>query len=476
MIKFELAMKKIQAHWLILSMVVAGLLVSCSHKAPMTRVDRNKWNHTMLNGIYETAGNRNPKWDKDAEDALNDYADSRTASEDEVKVLSDLIGDSAENAVNEGCNDPMIHYLYVRYSSDVQAKPLQDRQDLFRTAANDLQNSSYPLIWKFYANYHAADVLWYNHDANLEQQVAQFRGIATSDLAQAVQEKSFPEAEAYAATDVLFQLLQYSPEGMAYAYNEIESPLSHQPDKAAMADFVKATYYIQYAWEARGHGNADQVTADGWRLFKERLDIAQKALEHAWSLDQQDAQIPILMISVVLGEQTGRPEMEKWFDRAMKADPENYQACRAKLHFLLPEWYGSRDDMLEFGRECVASTNWGGNVPLILVDAHLEYYNTLSAEESRGYWLLPDVWPDIQSSYEKYAQLNPDETHFRYPYAWYALYCLQTNDFVEQINLIRTNDGEINYNYCGGKRAFDRAWAFATGTPMSTNGAAASSQ
>ncbi|HTR40365.1 MAG TPA: hypothetical protein VMH87_01950, partial [Pseudomonadales bacterium] len=212
---------------------------------------------------------------------------------------------------------------------------------------------------------------------------------------------------------------------------------------------------------------------EGWQLFKERLDVAQKALEHAWSLDPQDPQIPTLMISVVLGQQTGRPEMEKWFDRAMKADPNNYLACRAKLHFLLPEWYGSRDDMLEFGRQCVASTNWGGRVPLILVNAHSQFYGTLASEERRDYWLIPDVWPDIQASYEKFAQLNPDKTRFRYPYARYALLCLQTNDFVQQINLIRQNDHDFNYNYFGGKQEFDRCWAFATGAPEPTNSTSA---
>lgn len=226
----------------------------------------------------------------------------------------------------------------------------------------------------------------------------------------------------------------------------------------------------------RGNGTADQVTDEGWRLFKERLEVAHNAVEHAWSLDPQDPQIPTLMISVVLGQQTGRPEMEKWFARAMRADPDNYEACRAKLHFLLPEWYGTRDDMVGFGRQCVASTNWGGRVPLILVDAHSEFDRTLSGQERNEYWFLPDVWPDIKAGYEKFALLNPDETRFRYPYAWYALRCLQTNDFVEQINLIRKSDSDFNYGYFGGKTAFDQEWAFATGTPMPTNGAAAPAQ
>jgi hypothetical protein len=453
---------------------MAALLVSCSHKAPATRQDREKWNQSALKGTYETAGSRNPKWDKDAEDALSAYAKSRTASSDEAEMYTGLAGDSAENAVNESCNDPMVRYLYARYSTDAQAKPFKDRQDLYQSAANNLEASSYPAIWKFYANVDAAELLWWNRDHSLWQQVVQLRHNAMGDLAQAAREKSLPEAEAYDAANDLFQLLQYNVGEMTNAYVQVESALTEQPDKAAMADFIKATFYIQYAWKARGNGNADQVTPEGWRLFKERLDVAKKALEHAWSLDPQDPQIPTLMISVILGEQTGRPEMEKWFGRAMKADPNNYDACRAKLHFLLPQWYGSRDDMLEFGRQCVASTNWGGHVPLILVDAHSEFDRTLSGADRNAYWLVPDVWPDIQAGYEKFAQLNPDETRFRYPYAWYAFRCLQTNDFVKQINLIRQNDSDFDYNYFGGKPVFDRLWAFATGAPMPTNGTATS--
>jgi hypothetical protein len=140
----------------------------------------------------------------------------------------------------------------------------------------------------------------------------------------------------------------------------------------------------------------------------------------------------------------------------MELDPDNYRACRGKLHYLLPEWYGSRDDMLAFGRECVASTNWGGSVPLILVDAHIDYAYELSAEERRAYWVLNDVWPDIKAAYEKYARINPDATGFRYTYASYAFRCRQWQDFLDQVNIIRKNDSEPNYNYFGGKEEFDK--------------------
>lgn len=459
-------MKRFQRESVLFLLLSLLTLTACSHKPPASRVDREKWNHATLNGSYETIGSRNPKWDKDATDGLNYYAKSRTATDDEKTTLYELVGDATDNAVAAGCDDPMIRYLNLLFSSQISAKPFNERQALYREAANKLEGSGYPPIRKFYANVDAAEILWARRETNLWPQVNQHRAAAVSDLTQALLEPSLPEAEAYGAADTLFEMLTHNPQEMSNAYNQIASALAQKPDKAAMAEFIKATYYIQYAWQGRGHGTANQVTQEGWRLFHERLGIAEKALNRAWSLDPQDPQIPTLMISIVLGQNTGRPEMEKWFARAMKADPNNYQACRDKLHFLLPEWNGSRDDMLEFGRECVASTNWGGQVPLILVDAHIDIDREFSGDERHAYWSLPDVWPDIKAGYEKFAALNPDETHFRYPYAWYAFSCGQTNDFVEQINLIRKNDGEVRYSYFGGKEAFDKVWAMATGTDV----------
>ena len=61
--------------------------------------------------------------------------------------------------------------------------------------------------------------------------------------------------------------------------------------------------------------------------------------------------------------------MEVWFNRAMALDTNNFDACMSKMQFLYPRWNGSREDMIAFGRECVASTKWGGGVPLTLAEA-----------------------------------------------------------------------------------------------------------
>src|SRR5208283_2826942 len=119
--------------------------------------------------------------------------------------------------------------------------------------------------------------------------------------------------------------------------------------KQATSYLIKADFYLLYAWAGRGNGDANEVTKEGWELFRTRLAESEKALIRAWALDPKNPQVPTLMIQVAEGQQKKRPEMELWFERAMQLDPNNYEACHSKLHYLYPQWYGSRDDMIAFG-------------------------------------------------------------------------------------------------------------------------------
>jgi hypothetical protein len=100
-----------------------------------------------------------------------------------------------------------------------------------------------------------------------------------------------------------------------------------------------------------------------------------------------------------------------------------------------------------------ANTNWGGHVPLILMDAHREYQMYLpDSDEKNNYWKQPDVWPDLKSAFDRFFELNPDAAGWHYNYAWYAYACGQWNDFLHQTTLL----GSItNYDYFGGKKSFD---------------------
>jgi hypothetical protein len=444
-------------HWRYGCIVVLIWLVSCTPKQGVTQDELMKWNLDTLAGNYDSIGRRNPKWDKDAEEALTRFARIRSGPNNDPETQFDLIGFSARSAVEAGCDDPMIRFLYLRYAPRNTTLALAEQQKEYRSLAKDMESSAYLPVRKFYVNLYAAGILWQRRNTNLWPEVRQLRATALNHLTQVVQDKTVPDAEAGDACQELFQMMERNTYELTNAYNTIVGPLFRARPKQAASYLVKANFYLIYAWRGRGNGTADKVTEEGWDLFRTRLAESEKALKRAWALDPKNPQIPALMINVSEGQQKKRPEMELWFDRAMRLDPNNYEACRNKLHYLLPQWYGSRDEMVTFGRECAASTNWGGRVPLTLVDAHSNFAGYLKDEDDRAaYWLLPDVWPDVRTAYEKYAQMNPSATRFRYPFAAYAFRCGQWQAFTEQIELIRKTGDELNYRYFGGKDVFDK--------------------
>lgn len=85
----------------------AWLAASCSPTRPASREDRLKWNLASLTNDYASAGRKDPRWDAEAKEALTYFARSKTASDDEVQVLTDLAGGAAESAVAAGCDDPI---------------------------------------------------------------------------------------------------------------------------------------------------------------------------------------------------------------------------------------------------------------------------------------------------------------------------------------------------------------------------------
>lgn len=410
---------------------------------------------TNLVASYEMNGQRNPKWDDSARQALTELAKIRGGQDYEEETRLALVGDLAHEAIRAGCDDPLVRYLYCRYGYVDSAQPFPERQNDYRLTAQALEASAYPPLWKFYANIGAANILW-TGSKDIWPQVRTFRVAAAQDLYLALLDKNLPVEEAYQACHTLFETIRHDTYEMTNMYNQIEQPLfSNWPDAAA-SHLIKAEYYYDFAWRGRGNATADKVSKAQWDMFFGRLKVAEAALQKAWSLNSRDARIPTLMIGIVEGQEGKRPEMEKWFNRAMELDTNNYEACRSKLHYLYPQWYGSRKDMLEFGRECVASTKWGGKVPLILVDAHSELDRLLPRDEREQYWQLPDVWPDIHSAYEKYSRLNPEETRFRYPYAAYAFRCGQWKTFVEQTGLLLKSERDFKYYYFGGRDEFEK--------------------
>jgi hypothetical protein len=181
---------------------------------------------------------------------------------------------------------------------------------------------------------------------------------------------------------------------------------------SAVGDELDGEFYLDDAWCARGSGYANTVTPEGWQLFGERLQHAEKILTALYAKYPQDAMIPSAMMTVVLGEQQPRDQMELWFQRGLQADPDSFRLYMQKRWYLLPRWYGSDDEVWAFGEECAASTNWAAKIPLILVEAISD-----AGDRDPSVYGRPEIWAPLEKVYRAYLERYPDSATYRSRFA-----------------------------------------------------------
>jgi len=429
------------------------------YKRPTPEVIRQRrlsWNLKTLVEAYKSAGGTNPKWDEPAERALSEWASVRSQNIDSNEDWSSIISDNCAAAKEAGCTDPMIHYLTLRCAKNQSSTPQEIAKE-YCTVAQELEGRSYPSIRKFYAWYWSEQQIAYayGYGTNVPQEMDNYNawGQAETELLNALSDQTMPMEEVYDACHAQLEVWKWGKDRYFPLYQSLEAKFTDDWKSDPLYLLLKGEVYIQLAWQARGYGYANTITSEGAKLFAQHLAEAGDFLTTAWQLNTNDSRIAVKMMTVELGQGQGLDQMELWFERAMAADPNNYDACNSKLQYLEPKWYGSVADMLKFGRECVQNEQWGGHVPLILRDAHVAIQQEFAdPAEKADYWKQPQVWTDLNSAFERFFALNPDEIGWYHNYAWYAYQAGQW----ATLNKLIPKLGPVNYDFFGGKDKFEQ--------------------
>src|SRR5262249_52980489 len=145
--------------------------------------------------------------------------------------------------------------------------------------ATELDKTSYHPVWRCMAWLRAARM-----HRNNAQLAGNDLDAAMKLLPEIARDKGVPTAIWLVIGDEMSATVEGRPvNGQMpgqWVYNELNRVL---PDSSVALTF-KGKYHITWAWEARGGGWANTVTQDGWKLMRERLAVAQEALEKAWAL------------------------------------------------------------------------------------------------------------------------------------------------------------------------------------------------
>jgi hypothetical protein len=238
------------------------------------------------------------------------------------------------------------------------------------------------------------------------------------------------------------------PTELARLFNEIgAASVAVESDRKALSDeafallerssfarsavlTIRGEWLIAYASDARPDASS-QADPKAWTMFNERIAQARSSLEEAWSLDVTNAQVASLMILVEGSSDGNRDAMERWYARAVQADPENIEAAERKLLFLHPDMHGSAAEMLDFARGLAARPGTAPRLATLLADVHW----TLAKMTPRGTLMrprpeyftenMPAVWNDVRQAYATYLERVPHARLHRTRYAVMAAWCGQ---------------------------------------------------
>lgn len=103
------------------------------------------------------------------------------------------------------------------------------------------------------------------------------------------------------------------------------------------------------AWANRGGGFADSVQNERWSKFTEHQNLARPHFQKAWELRPDRPQAAAAMIDLIKsGNGPSGDTLRLWFDRAITAQVDYYDAYYHFMWALRPRWGGSLDQLKAF--------------------------------------------------------------------------------------------------------------------------------
>jgi len=156
-----------------------------------------------------------------------------------------------------------------------------------------------------------------------------------------------------------------------------------------------ATSLHRWAWVARGNGMANTVTAEGWRLFDERIQESLKVLKAAASLHEQCPQWYSEMMVVGLAQSWDAKQMEEIFQQGIQFEPGYYHLYKQYANYLLPKWDGKPGDATAFAKS--SADNVGGEAG---DQVYFHIATAVIGKNGSEFGVKQMDWPRIQRGYQ----------------------------------------------------------------------------
>jgi tetratricopeptide (TPR) repeat protein len=190
--------------------------------------------------------------------------------------------------------------------------------------------------------------------------------------------------------------------------------------RSGLAYLMRAQYYREAAWRARGSELPWMVPEALMQRFQE--DLVRSAADVVESI-RLEPKIPwsryeLLAVATAAGNS---PDAERAFQAGIKAFPDYYPLYKERLRVLSPKWGGSIDAMYDFVARYAANTPQTSPLRLLYLDLYVQLLEsaafecrTLGGESreicvKRGFELISreDLEPGMESALKLYKASDP---------------------------------------------------------------------
>ncbi|MET8595938.1 hypothetical protein [Streptomyces althioticus] len=140
----------------------------------------------------------------------------------------------------------------------------------------------------------------------------------------------------------------------------------------ALALLISGARHIKWGWEARTAARAVHVTQEQWRVFRERLDIAERQLFEAAELRPDWITPWRQLLTSARGMSLSPTVSETRRDAGLRRDPLDVEIHLEWLYQLQPRWGGEPGEALEFARAAFAAAPDGHRLGCVVAMAYVE--------------------------------------------------------------------------------------------------------
>src|SRR5579864_1346938 len=216
------------------------------------------WNRRTTVDAYNKVGKRDPKWDTEANEALE--AASRVYSlPDYPPIGYEDVRKPARAAIDAGCDDPLIVYLYNRSLGGT----LYPVTPGMRDSANALGASRYPAFRRALA----LSASFAQDGAETEAEVDSALALLTESF-EGDERNEFWEGRWFKTLGNLINGYRSLGSAAPAAYQRVDEALAKIPELKVLRLQVRGEFWHRYGWEARTTAFAPAVPAGGAEAFE----------------------------------------------------------------------------------------------------------------------------------------------------------------------------------------------------------------